>query len=267
VRPTLTVEPPNARLRGPTVICLMVGSAIVYLGIIIVVAGLVCCVKPVRLIGVATRKRASIVVAAGACIAVAGLVLPVSESHITHKQTRLDEFAPAWQFDERHALAIAAPPDRVFEAIKRVKADEITFFRLLTWIRRGGRPTPPGVLNPGVDKPLLDLVTETSFVWLADEPPHELVVGTVIAAPRGTRGRLTPEVFKKTLPPGFVLATMNFVVAPDGRGGSNVVTETRVFANSPGVTRTFAAYWRVIYPGSAIIRRMWLRAIERRATA
>ena len=24
-------------------------------------------------------------------------------------------------------------------------------------------------------------------------------------------------------------------------------------------------YWRVIYPGSALIRRMWLRAIERRA--
>ena len=31
--------------------------------------------------------------------------------------------------------------------------------------------------------------------------------------------------------------------------------------------RRFAAYWRVIYPGSAIIRRMWLRAIERRAMA
>jgi hypothetical protein len=26
----------------------------------------------------------------------------------------------------------------------------------------------------------------------------------------------------------------------------------------------FAAYWRVIYPGSALIRRMWLRAIARR---
>jgi hypothetical protein len=244
----------------------MFGSVVVYSGIIVGVGGLICCVKPVRRIGVATRKRALIVIAAGACLAVVGLLLPVSESHIAHKQTLLDEFAPVWQFNERHTLTIAASPDRVFEAIRRVKADEITFFRLLTWIRRGGRPIPSGVLNAGVDKPLLDLATETSFVWLADEPPHELVVGTVIAAPRGTRGRLTPEVFKKTLPAGFVLATMNFVVAADGRGGSHVVTETRVFANSPGVTRAFAAYWRVIYPGSAIIRLMWLRAIERRAT-
>jgi len=32
-------------------------------------------------------------------------------------------------------------------------------------------------------------------------------------------------------------------------------------------TRTFAAYWRMIYPGSALIRVMWLRAIRLRAEA
>lgn len=96
-------------------------------------------------------------------------------------------------------------------------------------------------------------------------PPRELVIGTVVAAPPGARGTLTPQVFQKPLPPGFALATMNFVVSPDGRGGSLVSTETRVFANSPSVRRRFAVYWRVIYPGSAIIRRMWLRAVERRA--
>ena len=41
--------------------------------------------------------------------------------------------------------------------------------------------------------------------------------------------------------------------------------ETRVFANSPEARGRFARYWRVIYPGSAIIRRMWLRAVRRRA--
>ena len=206
------------------------------------------------------------VAAAGLGIAIAGLLLPAFESHVEQKRTRLDEFMSEWQFDERHARTIAAPPERVYDAIKRVRADEIALFQLLTWIRRGGRSLPPGILNAGVDKPLLDLATDTSFVWLADDRPRELVVGTVIAAPRGTRGRLTPEVFKKALPPGFVLATMNFVVAPAAGGGSSVSTETRVYANSSDVKRAFAAYWRLIYPGSAIIRRMWLRAIERRAT-
>jgi hypothetical protein len=59
---------------------------------------------------------------------------------------------------------------------------------------------------------------------------------------------------------------MNFLIAPDGPDGSLVSTETRVFANSAGAKRRFARYWRLIYPGSALIRRMWLRAVEKRAT-
>ncbi len=57
---------------------------------------------------------------------------------------------------------------------------------------------------------------------------------------------------------------MSFLVEPNG-AGSLVTTETRVFATDDSARRRFAAYWRVIYPGSALIRRMWLRAIQRRA--
>jgi hypothetical protein len=102
-------------------------------------------------------------------------------------------------------------------------------------------------------------------VRLADDVPRELVIGTVVMAPPGTHGTLTAQVFREDLAPGFALATMNFIVAPDGPDRSLVSTETRVFANSPSTRRRFALYWRIIYPGSAIIRRMWLRAIERRA--
>src|SRR5262249_39690914 len=126
---------------------------------------------------------------------------------------------------------------------------------------------PENIMNAGSRESLIDLATRTGFVRLADDAPRELVVGTVVVAPRGTRGTLTPRVFQTPLPPGFALATMNFLVEPDGSDASRVTTETRVFANSPAARRQFAAYWRVIYPGSAIIRRMWLRAIERRALA
>jgi hypothetical protein len=172
---------------------------------------------------------------------------------------------PVWQFRERHTIRVAAPPSRVFDAIRRVRADEIRLFRMLTWIRRGGRAIPPGILNPGSREPLLDVATQNGFVRLADDEPRELVVGTVIIAPPGQRGTLTPDVFRRDLPPGFALATMNFVVEEEGPGRSRVSTETRVCANNPSARRRFAAYWRVIYPGSALIRVMWLRAIERRA--
>ena len=148
-----------------------------------------------------------------------------------------------------------------------MRADEIPLFRLLTWIRTGGQELPENILNAGADRPLLDVATSSGFIYLADDPPREVVVGTVVVAPPGTRGKLTPEVFRKPLPPGFALAGMNFRVIPDGKGGSIVTTETRVYANSDSARRRFAAYWRVIYPGSALIRRMWLRAIVRRAQA
>lgn len=175
---------------------------------------------------------------------------------------RLDEFVPVWQFREVHARRIAAPPAVVFDAVRAVRADEILFFRTLTWIRRFGRPLPESILNAGARDPLLDVATRSGFVWLADDPPHELVVGTAVIAPRGVTC-VAPEDFTRTAPPGYVLAAMNFLVRPQG-DGSLLSTETRVFATDARSRRRFALYWFVIYPGSAFIRRMWLRAIARR---
>jgi hypothetical protein len=246
----------------------MFGSAIVYAGFVLAAGGLVLAVRPVRRLGVATRSRGCAVAGTGVLLAAIGLFLPVSESRTVSPATRLDEFAPVWQFHERHSIRVAAPPARVFDAIRRVRADEIRLYRTLTWIRRGGRPLPASILNAGSRDPLIDVAIQGGFVRLVDDEPRELVLGTVIVAPPGRRGTLTPQVFQKEteLPPGFVLATINFVVEADGPGRSRVSTETRVFANSPSARRWFAAYWRVIYPGSALIRLMWLRAIERRAT-
>jgi len=245
----------------------MLASSFVYVGLVIAVAGAIGVVKPIRRLGLPTRLRALAVGGAGAALMAIGLVLPVSESHVARAESRLDDYAPVWQFNEVHTRRIAAPPAEVYDAIKRVRADEIAFFRLLTWIRRGGRPLPESILNAGTRESLIAVALREGFVSLADDPPRELVVGTVVDAPPGTRGRLTPQVFQRTLPPGFSLATMNFRVTPDGANGSLVTTETRVFANSPSARRRFTAYWRLIYPGSAIIRMMWLRAIERRAVA
>lgn len=244
----------------------MVGSAVVYLGLITTICGLALLVKPIGRLRIPTRSRAVIVAAAGVLLATVGLSLPAPESRVRRVETRLDEFAPVWQFGEFHTITIAAPPARVFEAIERVRADEIFLFRTLTWIRRGGQPLRESILNAGEHESLIDVATRSGFVRLAYDFPRELVIGTVVMAPLDARGTLTPQIFQTPLPAGFALASMNFVVTPDGASGSIVSTETRIYANNPSVRRRFAAYWRVIYPGSAIIRRMWLRAVRRRAT-
>jgi hypothetical protein len=249
-------------------------SVLLYLGLLSLLAGLVFTVRPVAGLGVATRGRALVLAGAGVLLAALAVLAPARQERVQRPASRLDEFAPSWQFGEVHTRRIAAPPERVFEALRLVRADEIALFRTLTWIRRGGRELPPSILNAGQRESLIDVALRGGFVLLAEDPPREIVLGTLIAAPPELiagmdpeRRVLTPDVFRRELPPGFVLASMNFLVEDDAAGGSRVSTETRVYANSPAARRRFAAYWRAIYPGSALIRRMWLRAIDQRATA
>ena len=244
----------------------MFGSAIVYSGFVITTAGLILFIKPIKRLHVESRTQALVIVGIGAVLIGAGLTLPTRESRVKTMETRLDEFMPVWQFSERHTITVAAPPERVFQAIRNVRANEISLFKTLTWIRRGGRRASESILNAGDSVPLLDVATRSGFIYLADEAPRELVIGTVVLASRGGRGTLTPGTFKAQLAPGFALAAMNFRVTPIGSDSSLVSTETRVFANSPAARRRFGRYWRLIYPGSALIRLMWLRAVERRAT-
>ena len=241
----------------------MAGAALVYGGFTFSAVGVALLLLRALHFTSGGRSQAFALVALGVALIVTGFLLPARESRIARVSSHLDEFMPAWQFNETHELRIAAPPVVVYEAIKRVRADQITLFRALTWIRRGGRATSEGILNPGSKDSIIAVATRSGFITLAEDPPREIVIGTVIAAPRGMHGRaLTAEAFKATLPPGVILAAMNFAVQPDG-AGSLVTTETRVFASSASARRRFSMYWRVIYPGSALIRRMWLRAIAK----
>ena len=189
----------------------MLGSAVVYSGLVVTCTGLLAVIRPLPGLRLDTRLRGLMLGGAGLCAAAGGLLLPAFESRTLAATTRLDEFAPAWQFHEVHTIRIASPPDRVFDAIKQVRADEIVLFRTLTWIRRAGRPLPPGIMNAGSQEPLLDIATKGGFVWLADDRPHEVVVGTVVVAPAGyRRAMLTPRFFKDPLPAGFATVAMNF---------------------------------------------------------
>ena len=80
-------------------------------------------------------------------VAVIGAALPARNERLAGAESRLDEFARSGSLRESHAIRIAAAPERVFEAIRRVRADEIFLFRTLTWIRRGGRPQSRSILN------------------------------------------------------------------------------------------------------------------------
>jgi hypothetical protein len=250
----------------------VLGVGLVYAGFLTALAGAVSLLKPLCFLGIQTRGQGLAALACGLVLVAAGCLLPARTMRVaggSSTPTRLDEFVPAWQFGELHRIAIHAPRQRVYQAIKAVTADEILFFRALTWIRRFGKPGPEGILNAPGSRPLLEVATRTSFLVLAENAGREIVFGTLVMAPRGWRpdGALTPGAWQAIAAPGFAKAAMNFRVDDAGHGACMVTTETRVFAADPARRRQFAAYWRVIYPGSALIRMMWLRAIRVRAEA
>lgn len=241
-------------------------STIFYCGSIAILIGLVALVRPLPRLGLRTRGRALRVVIMAAMAVAAVWTITPGLTTIAQPRSRIDEFAPEFQFRERHEIRVEAPAERVYAAIQSVTANEIALFNTLTWIRRFGRPGPASILNAPERQPILDVAVKSGFVLLADEGPREVVVGSAVIAPRGARGDVaTPERYRNEKRPGFAKATMNFLVEPEGPSACRVVTETRIFATDPWTLRRFTSYWRVIYPGSAILRVTWLRAVKARA--
>jgi hypothetical protein len=192
-------------------------------------------------------------------------IMPPAQASDAHHG--IDEFAPSFHFREQHETIIAATPDRIYQAIRAVSADEIALFQTFTWIRRFGRSGPESIMNAPEHQPILDVATKTGFLLLQDQPSREVVIGAVVVAPPGTRRRdgFTPADYKQLMRPGFAKATMNFRIEPAGGGTARLITETRVFATDAAALQRFTPYWRAIFPGSAILRMTWLRAIKSRA--
>jgi hypothetical protein len=233
------------------------GGTVLYLALLGMAAGVASLVKPLRFLGIRTRKRGLIVFGLGLLAFTAGVYLPVTETRVEAPRTRLDEFAPVYQFSELHAVDIAASKERVDAAIRAVRPEEIRFFKTLTWIRTLGKSMAPE------GRPILASFTAGAFVVLADDPGREIVIGR---GGNAMGGKLwAAEEFRAFHPAPLVKIVMNFRIQEVDATHCLLTTETRVYAAGTHVLRGFATYWRMIYPGSALIRRMWLRAIKRRA--
>lgn len=241
------------------------GSTLVYAGLAAALAGLVNLARPLRLLHVHGRAQAALIFAAGVLLVVAGMALP-PRAHRAEARTQLDRFVPEWEFDERHEIRVHAPADRVYRALREVTADDILFFRTLVRIRHPRRaPNEDTILAPAPNRPILDVALGSTFIALADTPGDEIVVATLVCCGPRRRSDLRQAFSAGPERPRMGKAAMSFRLQDEGNGWTRLATETRVHGTDRWTQRRFAAYWRVIYPGSALIRRMWLRAIKARA--
>ena len=172
----------------------------------------------------------------------------------------LDDFLPAYEFSQRHALAIDAPAGRIDAALREVSLSDIPVARALWWFRRLGRPYGDAT------KPFIG--GELPGVVLADVPDEGIVLGLTgqfwkpFGGGRDDRRPRTPEEFGAYARPDACKAVIDFRVV-DGR----LSTETRVHVADPSARRSFRRYWRVVRPFSGLIRILLLRAARRRAEA
>jgi hypothetical protein len=173
---------------------------------------------------------------------------------------QLDDFLPAFEFVERHSLAIDAPAARIDAAFREVSIADIPFARALWWLRRLGRGTGDPT-TPFVSSELPGLVLE-------DVPGEGIVLGLTgqFWKLRGgyrdpTRPQTTDE-FVVYARPDVCKAVIDFRVAP-----GSLSTETRVHVADPAARRKFRRYWLVIRPFSGLIRILFLRAARKRAEA
>jgi hypothetical protein len=175
----------------------------------------------------------------------------------------LDEFLPRYDVNEVHSITTGAEPADVMEAIRALTAREVPLLVALMAIRR--LPALPRRRRVPLRGPLLDGFLRAGFVALREEP-DELVLGAVgrFWRPSGGVRRIEAADFRDFAEPGFAKAAFNLEVERVGER-TLLRTETRVATTDDRTRRSFGRYWRVIHPGSALIRMAWLRAIRRRA--
>lgn len=182
----------------------------------------------------------------------------------------LDKIMPTYHFNEVHATVVQASTDRIFRVIKETRATDIPLFNTLFWIRSVlGRLTGRGGRYFSNDSSLLDQALKLGFVVLA-ETDQEIVFGAIAEWWRLWGAKFYQiagiEDFLTFDRPGYAIVAANFCVdCSSSTSVAKVSTETRIYAPDPTARKEFAIYWRMIYPGSALIRRMWLRSIKRRA--
>jgi hypothetical protein len=183
----------------------------------------------------------------------------------------LDSWMPSYDVSARYAISVAAPPSQVYAALMATD-----FSR--PWVVRGlmGLRLFPALLRSpvgtwrrlnrpkGTDRGSLSNLEGSDFILLAQAPPREIVVGTTGRFWSLTAEfiRIPPERFREPLPAGVAQAGWNFEITETPKG-AELATETRVRCADPETSRRFRRYWRLVAPGSGLIRHAILSQVRR----
>ena len=187
--------------------------------------------------------------------------------------TLLDSWMPASDAAARYSVHIHSPPAQVYATLLETDFSRpwlvrgLMGARLLPALLRSPTATWRRLARPD-QRPHASLadLSHSDFVLLAEAPPREIVLGIT-----GRFWTLAAEIvptpaerFRDPLPAGLAQAAWNFEVT-ETADGSILATETRIRCADPATRRHFLRYWRLVTPGSGLIRRAILGQVRREA--
>lgn len=246
---------------------LQLSSVAIYGGWMLAVTGMICLIRPIKTIFVRSRAAAACLIAVGIVSAALALYWPASTTTISRPTCLLDQAMPQYEFVEHHRIRIHAPLPAAYAALQAVTPDELAAYPILMKLRNAAfgrswrKPKDP---SPAIVALFSD---PRSGFMLIRRNEREMVFGGVgRVGSKGVRPSLpSPAAFATFAQGGCAKVAFNLKVEDAGNGWTNVSTETRLHALDAASLRGMAAYWRMIYPGSGMLRTMWLQAARARA--
>jgi hypothetical protein len=238
-------------------------STLAYTGIVLALIGLANLALPFRFLGIRKRAIGALVLTGGVVLGVTALLWPAPMTRVAQHRTQLDDIMPEYQFSERHSKRIHAKPDQVMQAIYQSTFRDMKSLVTLLKIRAAALRIHDSS-DLFQDKRVLDAFSESGYLF--DGSEHEIVMCGVGNTRANRRPILrTVQEFVDYREQGAVKMAYDLNVEDAGGGWSTISTETRVFALDDLTRRGMGRYWRLIVPGSGLLRRQWLEGIKKRA--
>ncbi len=240
-------------------------STLAYTGIVAALAGLANLALPFRFLGVRKRAVGALVFAGGVTLTLAALFWPASTVRVAQTRTRLDAIMPEYQYFEKHSARVHARPAQILQATRESTFSDMKSLGTLLKIR-GAALRIHDTGESLKDKRILEAFSVPGF--LQDGSEREIVMFWAASLRAGGLAKLGGmQEFRDYRDPGAVKMAFNISVEDAGDGWSTLSTETRVMATDDATRRGMGTYWRMIVPGSGLLRRQWLDGIRKRAEA
>jgi|WetSurMetagenome_2_1015567.scaffolds.fasta_scaffold28982_1 hypothetical protein len=243
-----------------------------WIGTILTVIGLISLIHPLAFLFIMNRTIALLVVLGGVLIAAVSLLYPDKTKHSLTTNQKIDELMPNYAFNEIHEVRIKASPGKIIQILQVTGVKDIPVAKLLMKIR--GIADEDVDLSDRTSNNLISSDTVSTpdfnfFVVAPDEWITVMILKSVIITNNENK-QAPPEIstleqFKSFNNPGYVKVVVNFRFISTNNDETILTTETRNIGITRKDNRAFGYYWRIIYPGSAIIRRVWLDNIKKKA--